>query len=70
MQGDSLDWTRRVDESMLHVMGQARHVGGLLQGVVEVEPVCMLVGAYKRKWTGENPGCSKVEPLELNEQVA
>ena len=28
MQGESLDWTRQVHESMLHIVGQAQYVRG------------------------------------------
>ena len=41
MQGESLDWTGRVRESMLHMAGQAWYVEG--GGVKRVIPVCMLV---------------------------
>ena len=55
MQGDSLDWTRRVCESMLHMGGQVRYVGRVLQGAVGEIPMCMLTGAYE-ELTGENQG--------------
>ena len=43
MQEESLDWTRRVCESMLHVAVQTWYIGeGVLQRVVGVVPVCML----------------------------
>ena len=35
---------------------QAQYVGGV-QGVVAVNPVCMLEGAYDG-WAGTTPGCS------------
>ena len=57
--GESLDWARRVCESMLHMqrdkpvcMGE-----GQLQGVVRVNQVCMLEGVYGG-WTEDAPGCS------------
>ena len=62
MQGDSLDCTRQVHESRLHVVGQTRYVG-CLQGVVRVFPVCMLVAPCDGQ-TGKNPGCSNMEPID------
>ena len=38
-----------------------------LQDSVGVVPVCMLSGTREGQ-TGENPGCSIMEPLELDEQ--
>ena len=47
--------TQIMHESMLHVVGQAQYVDGVLQGVVEVE--------HLQGWTGINPGCSKMKQL-------
>ena len=38
----------------------------MLQGVVRVNLECMLAGKYEGQ-TGETPGCSKTEPLELDD---
>ena len=38
-----------------------------MQDVVGVVPVCMLAEACEGQ-TGENAGCSKMEPFELDEQ--
>ena len=44
MQWDSLDWTRRVHESMLHVVGQAQYVGcGVSRSVGQVPIVGTVV---------------------------
>ena len=51
---------------MLYVAVQARYVG-VLHGVVRLLPVCVLAGACE-EWTAENQSCSKMEPLELDEQ--
>ena len=34
-----------------------------VEGVVGVIPVCILAGVCEG-WTGEKPGCSKMEPTE------
>ena len=48
---DSLDWARWVCDSMLHVRGgQAQYIVG--DGVVGVNPVCTLEGAYEGR-TGD-----------------
>ena len=39
MQG--MVWIEPDNESMLHVMGKAQYVEGVLQGVVGVDPVCI-----------------------------
>ena len=54
---------------MLHVTGQAWYVGGwgVFQGVLAVVPVYMLEGVCEEQ-TGENAGCSKTEPLELDHE--
>ena len=68
IQGESLDWARRVCESMLHMAGQTSYIGSWeLQGGVGVVPVCMLTGTCEGQ-TGQNPGYSKMEPLELDKQ--
>ena len=46
-QVDSLDWTRRVCESMLHVSGEAWYVG-VVAGCCRVVPLCILTGAHER----------------------
>ena len=43
--GNSLDWRRRVCESMCG--GTSLVCRGVLEGVVGVNPVCMLEGTYE-----------------------
>ena len=53
---------------MLHMVEQVGIEGVVvLQGIEVVVPVCMLTGVFEGQ-TGENPDCSKPEPLELVEQ--
>ena len=57
------DWTRRFYAARGGTRGRGK---GVLQSVVWVDPVCMLARACEGR-TGENPGCSKMEPLELDD---
>ena len=46
------------------MVGQAQYVEGVLQGVGEVDTVCM--EGVLEGWTGINPGCSRTKQLSPN----